>query len=88
MRQDTEHNPQKHLSNTHGGMRASAYQPPDPHWKAFPIYILHVGCVSLHPLGGAQNNFLSHAGSVYTICVIFFSPTSYSFWDLQVVLDN
>jgi hypothetical protein len=31
MRRDIEHNPQKYLSNTPGGVQASAFQPPDPH---------------------------------------------------------
>ena len=35
MRRDFNHNPQKYLSNTPGGVHASAFQPPDPHWKAF-----------------------------------------------------
>ena len=31
MRRDIEHDPHKYLSNTPGGMQASASQPPDPH---------------------------------------------------------
>ena len=31
MRRDIEHNPHKYLSNTPGGMQASASQPPDLH---------------------------------------------------------
>ena len=44
MRRDIEHNPRKHLSNTLGGVKASSSQPPDPHWQAFPTFILQVGC--------------------------------------------
>jgi len=39
MRRDLKHNPQKYLSNTPGGVQASAFQPPDPHWKAFLFLI-------------------------------------------------
>ena len=31
MRRGIEHNPYKYLSNTPGGVQASASQPPDPH---------------------------------------------------------
>jgi hypothetical protein len=39
-----EHNPQKYLSNTSGGMQAPASQPPDPHWTGSLIFILQVRC--------------------------------------------
>ena len=76
MRRDTEHTPQKHLSNTFWSA-GFASQPPDPHWKASPNFILKVGCfVSLHPLGVAGHKTtsfptLTHAVSVYAICVLF-----------------
>ena len=34
IRRDIDYNPHKYLSNTPGGVQASASQPPDPHWKA------------------------------------------------------
>ena len=67
-----------YLSNTTGGVQASASQPPDPHWKPFLIVILQVErCVSLHPLGGAEHittSFLNPCrGSVYIFFFLFFS---------------
>jgi len=60
MRRDIELNLPKYLSNTPGGVQASASQPPDPQWKPFLSIILQVGyCVSLHPLGGAENKTIS-----------------------------
>jgi hypothetical protein len=56
MRRGIEHNPQKHLSNTTGGVLAHASQPPDPHCLASLIscFILQMECcMALHPLGGA-----------------------------------
>jgi hypothetical protein len=37
-RRDVEYNPHKYMGNTPGGIQASASQPPDPHWKAFPLF--------------------------------------------------
>jgi len=60
MRRDIEHNPYKYLSNTPGGVQASASQPPDPHWKAsFNSNLLVRCCVSLHPLGGVKHKATS-----------------------------
>jgi len=38
MKQGNEYNPHKYMGNTPGGIQASASQPPDPHWKAFPLF--------------------------------------------------
>jgi hypothetical protein len=60
MRQDIEHNSHKYLSNTPGGVQASASQPPDPHRNISLICTLQVGCcVPLHPLGGAEHKTTS-----------------------------
>jgi len=60
IRQGVEYNPHKYLSNTSGGVQASASQPPDPHWKSSLTCTLQVGCcVSLHPLGGAEHKTTS-----------------------------
>ena len=57
VRRDIAHNPKHYLSNTPGGVQASASQPPDPHCKASSIFIPQVGCcVSLYPLGVAEHN--------------------------------
>ena len=75
MRWDIEHNPHKYPSNTPGGVQASASQPPDPHWKAFPLLFSRndVVCLCNHWMvqNIKQHPFLIHAGSVYTICVLF-----------------
>jgi len=68
---DIQHNPYKYLSNTPGGVQASASQPPTPPTEKLLLFIftLQVGCcVSLHPLGGAehkQHSFQIHAGLHY-----------------------
>ena len=59
IRRHIERNPQKLLSNTPGGVQASASQPPNPHWNA---------------LGGAEQkttSFPIYAGGLYIICVPF-----------------
>ena len=43
-RRDIEYNPYNYMSNTPGGVQASASQPPDPHQKTSLMYILQVGC--------------------------------------------
>jgi len=48
-------NKNQYLSNSPGSVQASASQPPDPYWKASLNFILQVGCVFLHPLGGADH---------------------------------
>jgi hypothetical protein len=62
VRQDIEHNPYKYLSNTCGGVQASASQPPDPHWRTSLISLINLqvgGCASLHLLSGADHNTTS-----------------------------
>jgi len=71
MRRDIEHNPYKYLSNTPGGVQASASQ-----LKNFSYNFSRwdVVCLCIHWVvqNTAQHPFLIHAGSVYTICVHFF----------------
>jgi hypothetical protein len=56
MRWDIKNNPHKYMSNTPGGVQASASQPPDPHWKLLLFFCTQTGCcVYLHPLGGAEH---------------------------------
>jgi hypothetical protein len=59
MRRDIENNPHKHMSNTPGGVQASASQPLIPHWKAPLILFSRWDVVSLHPLGGAEHKSTS-----------------------------
>ena len=71
MRRDIENNPHKYLGNTPGGVQASASQPPDPHWKAFPLLFSrwNVVCLCIHwVVQKKQNPFLIYASSVYTVC--------------------
>jgi len=73
MRRDIDHNPHKYLSNTPGGVQASASQPPDPHCSYFILQV--TCCVSLHPLGGAElktTSFPSFMLVVFALSAFFF----------------
>ena len=49
MRRDIKHNSHNYLSNTPGGVQASASQPPDPHRRAFSLLLFtRLDVVSLH----------------------------------------
>jgi hypothetical protein len=71
MRRDNKHNPYKYLSNTSGGVQASASP-----LKSF-LFLFYsrqdIVCLCIHWVvqNTEQHPFLIHAGSFYTMCVIF-----------------
>ena len=77
MRQGIERNPHKYLSNTPGGVQASASQPPDPHKKTrlfFSRWDVVCFCIHWVVQNTNQHPLLVHIDSVYTIWL-----RSYSF---------
>jgi len=77
-----ERNPHKYLSNTPGGVQASASQPPDPHWKLLLLYSPGgVLCVSAS-VGWCrtQNNILSNSMQVVFTLPAFFFSISFFTW--------